>query len=84
MMSLTMLLPVATFTSPEQMGTNPQSILWILPLMIAIVVAYKMTKLSTITLRNFFKETGGLFLSILVFIVAIALALHAIAYFISL
>ena len=76
-------LPPATFTSPEQMGTNPQSILWILPLMVAIVVAYKTTKLPTITLRLFLKETAGLFLSILVFIVLIALALHAIAYFIS-
>jgi len=76
-------LLIATFTSPEQMPTSPQASLWILPLMVAIVVVYKTTKLPEITLRKFLKETTGLFLSILVFIVLTALVLHAIAYLIS-
>jgi hypothetical protein len=76
-------LLIATFTSPEQMPTSPQASLWILPLMVAIVVVYKTTKLPEITLRKFLKETAGLFLSILVFIVLTALVLHAIAYLIS-
>ena len=57
--------------------------MWILPLMVAIVVVYKTTKLSEITARKFLKETAGLFLSILVFIVVTALVLHTIAYLIS-
>ncbi len=76
-------LLIATFTSPEQMPTSPQASLWILPLMAAIVVVYKITKLSEFTPRKFLKETAGLFLSILVFIVITALVLHAIAYLIS-
>ena len=81
-MSLTGLL-IANFTSPERIPTSPQATLWILPLMVAIVVVYKATKLSEITPRKFLKETTGLFLSILVFIVLTALVLHIIAYLIS-
>jgi hypothetical protein len=81
-MMLTALL-IASFTSPMRIPTSPQASLWIIPLMIAIVVVYKTTKLSEITARKFVKETTGLFLSILVFIVLTALVLHAIAYLIS-
>ncbi len=74
---------IATFTSPERIPTSPQATLWMLPLMVAIVVVYKTTKLPEITAKKFLKETAGLFLSILVFIVATAAVLHAIAYLIS-
>lgn len=74
---------LAAFTSPEKIATNPLATLWIIPLMIAIVVVYKTTKLPEITLRTFLKETAGLFLSILVFIVVTTLVLHVIAYLIS-
>jgi hypothetical protein len=81
-MMLTALL-IATFTSPERIPTSPQASLWMLPLMAAIVVVYKATKLPEITPRKFLKETASLFLSILVFIVITAVILHAIAYLIS-
>ncbi len=76
-------LLIATFTSPERIPTSPQATLWMIPLMVAIVVVYKTTKLPEITPVKFLKETTSLFLSILVFIVATALVLHAIAYLIS-
>ena len=66
--------------SPEQIGTTPASVLWILPLIAAIVIIYKATKLQTITAKLFLKETATLFLTIFVFIVVTALVLHAIAY----
>ena len=74
---------IATFTTPELIGTRPETILLILPLIASIVVVYKTTKLKTITAASFLKETASLFLSILVFIVITALVLHAIAYWIS-
>jgi hypothetical protein len=81
-MMLTALL-IATFASPVRIPTSPQASLWMLPLMAAIVVIYKATKLPEITLQKFLKETIGLFLSILVFVILTAIVLHVIAYLIS-
>ncbi len=71
---------MATFTSPEEIGTNSQSMLWLLPLAAAIAIGYKATKLPTITAGNFIKETVVLFSSIIIFMVMTALALYALAW----
>jgi len=71
---------MATFTAPEEIGTNSQSMLWLLPLAAAIAIGYKATKLPTITAGNFIKETVVLFGSIIVFMVITALALYALAW----
>ncbi len=68
---------LATFTSPQQIGTNPQEVLWILPLVAAIAIVYKAAKLPTIKFGNFIKESVTLFGSIIVFIIIIALCLYA-------
>jgi hypothetical protein len=73
---------MASFTIPERIGTEPQSMLWLLPLAAAIAVVYKATKLSKITAGNFIKEAALLFGSIVVFIIAVALALYALAWLI--
>lgn len=70
---------MVTFTAPEEIGTAPQSILWLLPLTAAIAVVYKATKLQKITAGNFIKETAVLLGSIIVFITITALALYALA-----
>ena len=69
----------ASFTSPENIGTTPQSLLWLLPLVAAIAVVYKATKLPTITPGNFIKEVVMLFGSIIIFIIVITLTLFAVA-----
>jgi DNA integrity scanning protein DisA with diadenylate cyclase activity len=74
---------IATFTSPETIGTTPQSLLWLLPLIASIVIVYKATKVKTITAAVFLKEIASLFFSILFFIIAVALALHIIDWLIS-
>ena len=74
---------IATFTAPEKLGGNPQSMLWLLPLAAAIAVIYKVTKLPKITAGNFIKEAVILFGSIIVFIVIAALALHSVAWLIT-
>ncbi len=66
---------LASFTSPEQIGTNPKSVLWVLPLAAAIAVCYKAIKLPKITTANFIKEAGLLFGSIIVFMVITAVVL---------
>lgn len=79
-MLLQALVVTATFTVPQPITTNPQLVLWLLPLAAAIAVIYKTTKLPTITASLFVKETVILFGSIVVFIVVTALALHALVW----
>jgi hypothetical protein len=74
---------IATFTEPEQFGANPQSMLWLLPLVAAIAIIYKATKVPTIKAGNFIKEVTILFGSIVVFIIVAALTLHALAWLIT-
>ena len=69
----------ASFASPVNIGTNPQSLLWLLPLVAAIAAVYKAMKLSTITIGNFIKEVIVLFGSIIIFITVIAFTLYTIA-----
>jgi hypothetical protein len=74
---------IATFTEPEQFGASPQSMLWLLPLVAAIAVIYKATKVPTIKAGNFIKEVTILFGSIVVFIIVAALTLHVLAWLIT-
>ena len=71
---------MASFTVPQEIGTNPQAFLWLLPLAAAIVVTYKATKLPTITAGNFIKETAALFGSIVVFMALSGLILYVLAW----
>lgn len=82
-MSLITEFVVATFTAPEDIGTNPQSMLWFLPLAAAIALVYKAMKLPKITWAVFFKEVTLLFGSIVSFIIVAALALYALAWLIT-
>ena len=79
-MSMETIFVMATFTAPEEIGTNPQSMLWLMPIAAAIAIVYKATKLPTITAHNFIKEAAALFGSIIVFIIITALALYALTW----
>ena len=73
---------MAEFTIPEEIGTNPRSLLLLLPLLVSIAVIYKATKVSRVSAGGFLKESALLFGSILVFMVITALVLTAVAWFI--
>jgi len=79
MMSLATSL-LASFTTPMRIGTDPASMLWLLPLTAAIAIVYKATKVARIQPWPFIKETAGLFGSIIVFIVVAAVILYALAW----
>jgi hypothetical protein len=79
-MFITDALVMASFTIPEKISTDPQSMLWLLPLVAAIAVVYKATKLPEIKAANFIKEAVVLFGSIVVFMFVTALILYAIAW----
>jgi hypothetical protein len=73
----------AVFTVSKDIGTNPSSMLWMLPLAGSIAVVYKATKVRKIEVASFFKEVAILFGSIIVFIVIAALVLHTFAWLIT-
>ena len=74
---------LATFTSPENIGTTPQSLLWMFPLLASVAIIYKATKMRVIFLRKFITEIVILFLSISVFMVLVAAALHVIVWLLT-
>ena len=74
---------IATFTVPERIGINPKSMLWLLPLVAAIAIVYKATKIPHIKALPFIKEATILFGTIVVFMIAAALALFAVAWLIT-
>lgn len=74
---------IATFTTPENVGVNPQSMLWLLPLAGAIAVVYKATKVPKIKAVSFLKESVILFGSIIVFMFVTALVLFSLTWLIT-
>jgi hypothetical protein len=74
---------MATFTTPENIGVTPQSMLWLLPLVASISIVYKTTKLPKIRFTNFVKETVVLFGSIVIFMAITALVLVAFAWLVT-
>jgi len=82
-MSMIAAFVMATFTTPENIGVTPKSILWLLPLVAAISVVYKTTKLPKIRFVHFVKESVILFGSIVVFMAITALVLVAFAWLVT-
>ena len=74
---------IANFTVPERISVDPRSMLWLLPLVAAIAVVYKATKVPKIKPTHFLKESVILFGSIVVFMAVTALVLCIIAWVIT-
>jgi hypothetical protein len=73
---------MAEFVIPEEIGTTPQSLLLLIPLLASIAIVYKATKVSKVSAGNFLNESVLLFGSILVFMVITALVLIGLAWFV--
>jgi len=69
---------LANFFTPEQIGTNPAQLLWLLPLAVAGVVVYKAIKLPQITIGFFLKEVISLFTFLICLLLLITLAIFVI------
>ena len=78
-----MLNLLAGFTSPMDIGTTPSSVLWVFPLLLAISIIYKATKLKVIFTGKFIRETAILFATISVVMVAISVGLHILVWLIT-
>ncbi len=68
-------LVLSSFTSPENIGTNPQAMLWMFPLAASIAIVYKAVKVGDIKAVNFVKQAAILFATIIIFVAAAAVAL---------
>jgi len=77
------LVVTASFTAPARIGTTPASMLWLLPLVASIAIAYKATKVAKISTANFVKEVVLLFGSIVVFMAVIAVGLYGVEWLIT-
>jgi hypothetical protein len=82
-MTISAISLLASFTAPMRIGTDPASILWLLPLVATISIVYKATKVGHIRPWPFARETAALFGSILVFIVVAAVILYALAWVVT-
>jgi hypothetical protein len=71
---------IASFTTPCDIGTNPLFFLWLVPLVLAISIVYKTTKLETIKPGIFLKEIIVLSGSIVVFVIIVAVVLIILAF----
>jgi predicted PurR-regulated permease PerM len=74
---------LASFAAPMQIDTSPLSMLWLLPLVAAIAIVYKATKVHKVRPWPFIKESAVLFGSILVFILLAALILYVLAWVVT-
>jgi len=82
-MTIPALSLLASFTTPMHIGTDPASVLWLLPLVATISIVYKATKVGIMRPWPFAKETAALFGSILVFILVAAVILYAVAWVVT-
>jgi hypothetical protein len=74
---------LGSFTTPMRIGTDPVSMLWLVPLVASIAVVYKATKVGRVRLWPFVRESAVLFGSILVFIGVAALILYSLTWFVT-
>ena len=82
-MSMINAFVMASFTVPEKIDVDPQSMLWLLPLVASIAIVYKATKMTKIRAISFLKEVTILFGSIIVFMIVTAVVLSALAWLIT-
>jgi hypothetical protein len=74
---------LGSFTTPMRIGTNPASMLWLLPLVVSIAVVYKSTKVHKVRPWPFAKESAILCGSILVFILVAAIILYGLTWIVT-
>ncbi|MCE5186302.1 MAG: hypothetical protein LLF76_09280 [Planctomycetaceae bacterium] len=74
---------LASFTTPESIGTTPQSLLWMFPLLAAIALVYKATKMRVLFMRKYLLDSLLLFMTISVFLIAAIIVLNLVDWLIT-
>lgn len=74
---------LASFTAPIEIGTNPSSMLWMFPLLAAISLVYKATKMRVLLTRKYVLESLLLFLSVSGFMIMAIIVLNLLDWLIT-
>jgi hypothetical protein len=74
---------LASFTAPIEIGTTPASMLWMFPLLAAISLVYKATKMRVLLTRKFLLESLLLFLSVSSFMIMAIIVLNLLSWLIT-
>lgn len=74
---------MASFTAPIEIGTTPASMLWMFPLLAAISLVYKATKMRVLRIRKYLLESLLLFLSVSGFMIMAIIVLNLLSWLIT-
>ena len=73
-------LMLSSFTAPIEIGTDKVSMLWMFPLLAAIALVYKATKMRVLLTKRYLIESLLLFLSVSGFMIAAIIALNLLSW----
>jgi len=73
-------LMLASFTAPIEIGTDWVSMLWMFPLLAAIAVIYKATKMRVFLYKTFVRESLILFATLSGFMIAAVVVLNLVTW----
>jgi hypothetical protein len=74
---------LASFTAPIEIGTTPASMLWMFPLLAAVSLVYKATKMRVLLTRRYLLESLLLFLSVSGFMIMAIIVLNLLSWLIT-
>lgn len=74
---------LAAFTAPIEIGTTPSSMLWMFPLLAAIALVYKATKIRVLFTRKYLLESLLLFLSVSGFMIMAIIVLNLLSWLVT-
>ena len=74
---------LAAFTAPIEIGTTPSSMLWMFPVLAAIALVYKATKMRVLFTKKYLTESLLLFLSVSSFMVMAIFVLNLLSWLVT-
>lgn len=74
---------LAAFTAPIEIGTTPSSMLWMFPLLAAIALVYKATKMRVLFTKTYLLQSLLLFLSVSGFMIMAIVVLNLLSWLIT-
>ena len=74
---------LASFSAPIEIGTNPQALLYMFPLLAAIAIVYKATKVRVIFPKRLAVQSLLLFLTVSGFMIAAIIVINLISWLIT-
>ncbi len=74
---------LAAFTAPIEIGTTPSSMLWMFPMLAAIALVYKATKMRVIFTKKYLMQSLLLFLSVSGFMIMAIIVLNLLSWLVT-